>query len=236
MKTTESKQDVKQVYTLIPIEDFKSVLGIDDRDDALCKFCLTTAAYTIEQYCRRRLLRKKHFERIEYIGDLFLPLLEYPVKEVLAVYVENSHPCEFSTRSFSIGKTPAKALETATSMSPKAMGNYEILEPDFYSIVPDCGTNDDIPFHLSFSRALQRYQGLVAVKVIYSAGYAPGNVPPDLASACLELAAWNMNRYRGKRIGMTGNIRGTGKDGEHFELSMPENVRSLLETYRRKTI
>jgi hypothetical protein len=45
-----------------------------------------------------------------------------------------------------------------------------------------------------------------------------------------------MNRYRGRRIGMTGNVRGSGKDGEHFEASMPENVRTLLEPYRRKTI
>ncbi|MCL2411634.1 MAG: hypothetical protein FWC97_08330, partial [Treponema sp.] len=36
-------------------------------------------------------------------------------------------------------------------------------------------------------------------------GYKAGDVPADLASACLELAAWNMNRYRGRRIGVTGN-------------------------------
>jgi len=47
---------------------------------------------------------------------------------------------------------------------------------------------------------------------------------------------WNFNRYRGKRVGMTGNIRGAGKEGEHFEASMPENVKALLEPYRRKTI
>jgi hypothetical protein len=35
---------------------------------------------------------------------------------------------------------------------------------------------------------------------------------------------------------MTGNIRGVGKEGEHFELSMPENVKQLLEPYRRKVI
>ncbi|MCL2410643.1 MAG: hypothetical protein FWC97_03270, partial [Treponema sp.] len=61
-------------------------------------------------------------------------------------------------------------------------------------------------------------------------GYKAGDVPADLASACLELAAWNMNRYRGRRIGVTGN-----KD-EGFELVMPENVRALLEPYKRKTI
>jgi hypothetical protein len=35
---------------------------------------------------------------------------------------------------------------------------------------------------------------------------------------------------------MTGNIRGAGKEGEHFEMSIPENVKQLLEPYRRKTI
>jgi hypothetical protein len=45
-----------------------------------------------------------------------------------------------------------------------------------------------------------------------------------------------MTRYRGRRIGMTGNLRGSGKDGEHLESSMPENVRQLLESYKRRTI
>jgi hypothetical protein len=74
------------------------------------------------------------------------------------------------------------------------------------------------------------------IQVRYLAGYSTGKAPPDLASACLELAAWNMSRYRGRRIGITGNIRGSGKDGEHLEASMPENVRMLLEPYRRKVI
>jgi hypothetical protein len=74
------------------------------------------------------------------------------------------------------------------------------------------------------------------IKVRYLAGYSPGKAPADLASACLELAAWNMSRYRGRRIGMTGNVRGSGKDGEHLEKSIPEQVRQLLEPYQRRTI
>jgi hypothetical protein len=54
-------------------------------------------------------------------------------------------------------------------------------------------------------------------------------VPADLAAACLELAAWNMNRYKGRRIGMSGK-------GENFELTMPANVCKLLEPYKRKVI
>jgi hypothetical protein len=221
----------KPLYTIIPLETFKALLGIDDREDKTCRFCLVTATLTIEQHCKRKLLRKKHFETIPFYGDLFLSLKEYPVTKILAVYL---------------------------------FGNGEILEPEFYQTLPDCGTYEDIPFNLSVSLALNRYPGLKALKAVYWAGYVSNphpcgietrsfcdaktpakarktaasmpQVPADLSSACLELAAWNLNRYRGKRIGMSGNIRGSGVQGEHFEMSMPENVRNLLEPYRRKTI
>ena len=223
--------DSGNLHTLIPLADFKAVLGIDDREEKQARFCLVTSTLTIEHYCKRRFLRKKYFERIENTGDLSLPLREYPVSKVLAVYL---------------------------------YGNGEILEPDFYNTIPDCGTDDDLPFSLSLSPALQKYRGLSAIKAVYWAGYVVNPhpcgfttrsfceaktptkaiktaasmppVPPDLAAACMEFASWNMNRYRGRRIGMTGNIRGAGKEGEHFEMSMPENVRCLLEPYRRKTI
>jgi hypothetical protein len=195
------KAQEKNLHTLIPLVDFKALLGADDRDDKISRFCLVTSTLTIEQYCRRRLIRKKHFEQIDYGIDLILPLQEYPVTKILAAYV-----------------------------------NSEILEPDFYHTVPDCGTDKDIPFYISLSPALKRNRNFSAVKVVYWSGYQQGKVPADLASACLELAAWNMSRYKGRRIGMTGNVRGSGRDGEHFELSIPENVRLLLEPYRRKVI
>jgi hypothetical protein len=197
------KMQEKPLYTLIPLVDFKAILGIDDRDDKTARFCLVTATHTIEQFCKRRLLRKKHFERIEYTGDLFLPLREYPVSDVLAVYV---------------------------------FGKGDILEPDFYQVIPDCETEFDLPYCISLSPAIKRLRGFTAIKAVYLSGYRTGSVPSDLASACLELAAWNMNRYKGRRIGMSGNIKGAGVQGEHFELSMPENVRLLLEPYRRRTI
>jgi hypothetical protein len=198
----------KPLYTLISLEDFKAVLGIDDREEKLARFCLVTATFTIEQYCKRRFLHKKRFEQIEYIGDLLLSLWEYPVSNVFAVYL---------------------------------YGNGEILEPDYYSVKPDYsnqrfGTDCDFQFSLSLSRAIQRYSGISTIKAVYWAGYSAGNIPDDLASACLELAAWNMNRYRGRRVGMTGNIRGAGKEGEYFEMSMLENVKQLLEPYRLRKI
>jgi hypothetical protein len=208
----------KRLYSLIPLEDFKALLGIDDREDKISRFCLVTATFTIEQYCRRRLFLKRHFERIEANADLILPLREYPVREVLAVY----------------------ALGNAAAAG-------ELVEPEFYHVIPDLeGETGEWPedrvYSLVLSPAYRRGTPLAGVKAVYLAGYdcgeagSPYGAPADLASACLELAAWNMSRYRGKRIGMTGAIRGKGADGEHLESSMPENVRLLLEPYKRRTI
>jgi hypothetical protein len=194
------------LHTLIPLADFKAVLEVDDREDALSRYCLITATYTIEQYCKRRLLRKKRFEFIPFYGDYLFPLRDYPVREVLAVYQTHS-------------------LKEAA-----------IVEQDLYRTISECGEIEDMPFSLSVSPALRLVRGLSGLNVHYRAGYSPGKAPADLASACLELAAWNMSRYRGRWIGMTGNVRGNGKDGEHLETSMPENVRCLLEPYRRRTI
>jgi hypothetical protein len=200
------------LHTLIPLADFKALLGVDDREEKTATFCLITATFTIEQYCKRRLFLKRHFERIAYTGDLLLPLREYPVREILAVYELGGFG-----------------------------GTGELLEPEFYRVIPDLEGKtgegpEDIVYSLSLSSALLRDRGFSAVKAVYRAGYACGEAPPDLASACLELAAWNMARYRGRRIGVTGNVRGNGKDGEHLEPAMPENVRLLLEPYMRRVI
>ena len=208
--------DKDKFHSLIPLESFKTVLGIDDRDDKLSRYCLTTATYTIEQHCMRRLLRKKHFERIEYcpaeldLGDLFLPLREYPVNEIVGIF--------------------------AICRNQTGKSKEEIFEPDFYKIIPDCKSEEDWPYAVSISPAIKHYPNIEALHIFYWAGYAAGKAPPDLASACLELATWNMNRYKSRKIGTTGNIRGSGKDGEHFELSVPENVRLLLEPYKRRVI
>jgi hypothetical protein len=260
------------LHTLIPLTDFKAILGIDDREDcldfasvrnqgyeflprknsahlfqppSLAAFCLIMATYTIEQYCRRSLFVRRHFERFEYARDLLRGpdtfhnhydfsgphavllysqnrltgslalvgvLREYPVREVLAVYAYCS------------------------------AAGPELIEPEFYSLCPEVEEQLDMPHTLRLSPSLERLPGLTAFKAVYRAGYRPGKTPADLASAGLELAAWNMVRYRGPPlrsrflIGMTGNVRGNGKDGEHLEAAMPEQVRHLLEPYQRRII
>jgi hypothetical protein len=52
--------DTGILHSFIPLADFKAILDLDDREDALSRYCLITATFTIEQYCKRRLLRRRH--------------------------------------------------------------------------------------------------------------------------------------------------------------------------------
>jgi uncharacterized phiE125 gp8 family phage protein len=71
------------VNSLVSVREFKGMYGVDDREDSLVEFLLVSSTYAIEEYCMRRLLRKRIKERFEASG--YLTLREYPVREVLAV-------------------------------------------------------------------------------------------------------------------------------------------------------
>ena len=205
----------KPLHSLIPLEDFKALLGVDDREDKISSFCLVTATYEIEQFCKRRLIRKKHIDYHTYIDDHIFTLREYPLRQIIDVHAASEE----------------EALNGLLFVEPKSRVN-----PEHYYWLPDMGIDEDLPFSLVIRPPLRYSPGKILFRVRYYAGYDIGKAPPDLASACLELAAWNMSRYKGRRIGLTGNVRGSGKDGEHLEMSMPENVQQLLEPYKRKLI
>jgi hypothetical protein len=204
-----------ELHTLIPLVDFKAVLGIDDREDALSRYCLIIAAYTIEQYCKRRLIRRKKTDYLTFTGEYIFSLREYPVCKILTLHAVTTGSVQQGEPLFSPGN---------------------LVENKHYYCLPDEGIHEDIPFSLVLRPLYRLAREEMGIKVRYVAGYSTGKDPPDLASAYLELAAWNMARYRGWRIGITGNVRGNGKDGEYLEASMPENVRLFLEPYNRRMI
>ena len=78
----------KNLHSLITLEEFKAIMGIDAREDKTARFCVLTATLTIEQYCQRQLLRKKYFETIPFGNSLVVPFREYPVVEIIQVKSE----------------------------------------------------------------------------------------------------------------------------------------------------
>jgi hypothetical protein len=63
------------MHSLISLADYKAILGIDDREDVLSRYCLIAATYSIEQYCRRRLYLKKRKGFTTMTGTLAFPIL-----------------------------------------------------------------------------------------------------------------------------------------------------------------
>ena len=157
----------KTIYSLIPFKDYKAILGTDDRDDKYTKFALITASHTIEQYCKRRLIIKRHFEDLNYWGDRVIPLSHYPVKKVLAVY-----------------------------MKEHGIKEMQMIEPEFYHIIPETESNADIPASIALSPGQYLEKGERTLKAIYTAGFETGKIPSDLALACYELATFNLNKLK----------------------------------------
>jgi hypothetical protein len=129
-----------------------------------------TATFTIEQYCKRRFLKKKHTDYLTYTGERVFFLREYPVRRVLAVYAANA----------------GAVMRGEALFSPESL-----VEPEQYYCLPDEEPLEDMPFSLVLRPSLRLSPVEISMKVRYLAGYAPGGVPADLASACLELASWN---------------------------------------------
>jgi hypothetical protein len=138
----------KKLYTLIPLEEFKAILSPDDRDEKLTRFCLTIATHAVEQYCHRRLVVKGHFEDLPFFGDFTIPLIHYPVQKICAVYLKMSN----EQLAMSNGKEQRGMSKEERKMF--GLSNWELVEPDFFSFLPECGDAIDTPFSLILSPAL----------------------------------------------------------------------------------
>jgi hypothetical protein len=118
----------EQLHTLIPLADFKALLSFDDREDALSHFCLITAAYTIEQYCKRRLVRRKNTDYLTFTGEYVFGLREYPVCKVLTLYAA----------------TAGSVQQGEPIFSPE-----NLVDPKHYYCLPDEGICENILLELS---------------------------------------------------------------------------------------
>jgi hypothetical protein len=100
---------------LYPPGRLNTLLGIDDREDTLSRFCLTTATYTIARHYKRRLLRRKNADYLllygEYNGEYIFSLREYPIRKVLTVHANTTGTVQWEEPLFG-QKTLLKASIT----------------------------------------------------------------------------------------------------------------------------
>jgi hypothetical protein len=122
-----------QLHSLVPLADFKAILGIDDREDALACYCLLTSTYTAEQHCKRRLLRRKTTEYLTFTGDNIFNLREYPVRKVLTVH----------------------AISTGAALRGELFEEESLIDPKYYYCLPDEGIHEDLPFSLALRPPLR---------------------------------------------------------------------------------
>jgi hypothetical protein len=196
------------VHSLVALSESKSALGLDDRDDSFTLFLSIAATYAAENYCLRHILRKRHTEYFDSIGDNAIFLREYPVREILSVHEDRQH------------RFPEACL----------------IDPEHYYCTPEILDAEDHVSTLTLTPPYPLPRGRKSIRVIYTAGYPVEEVPPDVKQAVIEIIAWNQTRYRSRRIGSTGTVRGSGRGSEGLELTIPENALLLLEPYRRRTI
>jgi uncharacterized phiE125 gp8 family phage protein len=190
------KNNCDLFHSLVPLAEAMAYLGTDEREDSLVGFLLVASAYAIEEYCMRRLLRKRVKESFVDTAETVFTLREYPVMEVSAAGVSDG---------------------------------YGGVEPVLYGLSPEAGSMANLPCTLRVFPA-NGAGGRKSVSVKYLAGYRAGDVPPDLKEACLELAAWKLQRHNRRFAGVV-NDKGGG-----IENKMPESIRELLEPYRRRVI
>jgi uncharacterized phiE125 gp8 family phage protein len=85
------KEGFDLVHSLVSVREFKRLSGVDDREDSLLEFLLVSSTYSIEEYCMRRLLRKRIKESFINTAETVFILREYPAAYVSAVERVNAY-------------------------------------------------------------------------------------------------------------------------------------------------
>jgi uncharacterized phiE125 gp8 family phage protein len=165
----------KPLHSFVSIEECRELLGIDERDDALLFYLLESSTWTIEEYCMRRLFRRKVTEVFGRTKETVFILREYPVRSVCSVHVR----------------------------SPHLLGEEQELCCEEYHYEPVTAENWSATFSLHLADDLAGVPKNVGVS--YWAGYTPNDVPADLKSAQLELVSWRYARHKARKVGVVGD-------------------------------
>jgi hypothetical protein len=141
------------------------------------------------------------------------------------LYRKHRETFAFYDDAFPLSEYPVRYIAEVQALKSK-----RFIPPTNYDYRPLTGGDFPLLFRLNDNSFVAYGE---ALRVTYTAGYTAGKVPPDLKNAVIELAVWNKARIESDKV---GHVYGSRASGEYLENTMPENVKSLLEAYRRKII
>lgn len=195
--------------SLVSLAWCKDLLSTDERDEATMSLVISSCSTRIEQYLMRRIVERTIVTHFDSVGARELVLPEYPVRSVASVRCD----CE------------------------RVFGeDAELEEGSWYCATVPYDVFEDLPAVLIFDSFLPLPIGSRIIRVEYAAGYPLDHMPEDLQLATAELVAWELRRVKSKQIGVSGLVPTSGRmERAVLEMQMPENVREMLETYRRRT-
>jgi hypothetical protein len=199
-------ETVEDVVPLISVETCRSVLEYSESENNFVGFLVTTATGIIERHLGRRIMYRRNVDYLSSLGSNDLFLREYPVRDITSVYFDLTRHFTEETKLF----------------------------PSQYDFTPDPEGLADVPGTLRIITDETLPLGRKCVKIVYHAGFMNDEIPADLQMAVIELVAWNYARIRTKQVGVKASV--TGRDAPDLESSIPENVKQLLEPFRRRTI
>ena len=193
---------------LVSLSTCRDLLSIDDRDESILALVVASSSARVERYLMRRILEGNFSGEFDSLGQRDIVLSEYPVRNVISVRCD-----------------PERVFGDETKLADNAWYcatvPYDILE--------------DLPAVLIFDPFVSLPIGRRIIRVEYTAGYPLDAIPEDLKLATMELVAWEFRRVKSKQVGVSGFVPTSGRmERTVLEMQMPENVREMLEPYRRR--
>ena len=192
--------------TLLTFDEIRSLLvETDPTDESIISLLAFSVTLEIENYCGRVFVSR--------------PITEYQ---------GGSASDAVTTREYPV--TAFKSLE----VKDRTRGVFQLLNSDYYTLTPEPGESSG-PIDIELVSGYTFPRGKNNIKLKYTAGYLPGEVPDDLKMAFCEIISWMLKRLKARQVGVHTLDRAANQKGPLlYDPNIPEHARQILQSYRRK--
>ncbi len=192
--------------TLLPLDEICSLIdNTDPSDENMIALLDLSVTLEIENYCSRVFVSR--------------PITEYQGGSASGAVTTREYPV-----------TAFESLE----VKDRTSGEFQLLNTDYYSLTPEPGESSG-PIDIELVSGYTFPQGKNNIKLQYTAGYLPGEVPDDLKMAFCEIVSWMLKRLKARQVGVHTLDRAANQTGPLlYDPNIPDHTRQILLSYRRK--